>query len=289
MNESHDQMDHLVRALSHDMNANFMLMESSFSTLQQSLETQRTEDFDLKEVAAHVRACMTESRRFLNDLVGLARTGRVEMEPELTDTESVVEEVLFEQRELFADRNVAVEVCGPLPKLWCNRHRLKQVITNLVRNAAKHGMDAREPKLKISGEGDGSAPGMASLSIHDNGSGIRPEWREEIFMPGRRLPDTRVEGSGMGLAIVRKIVQHYGGSVCVESGTEGGTAFEIELPSISGAKNDDGFSGATVDHETIPPDRRLDHDTPHDDPRLHSHRSRSRRTEPRRRLSGPDV
>ena len=153
MNESHDQMDHLVRALSHDMNANFMLMESSFSKLQRSLETeQQPENVDLKEVATHVRACMTESKRFLNDLVGLARTGRVEMEPEMADTNSVVEEVLFEQRELLSEGHVVVDVASDLPNLWCNRHRLKQVVTNLVRNAVKHGTDPSQPRLTVRGE-----------------------------------------------------------------------------------------------------------------------------------------
>jgi signal transduction histidine kinase len=288
MNESHDQMDHLVRALSHDMNANFMLMESSFSTLQRSLETEQTEDFDLKEVATHVRACMTESRRFLNDLVGLARTGRVEMEPGLTDTDGVVEEVLYEQRELLSDRNVAVDVAEKLPKLWCNRHRLKQVITNLVRNAVKHGTDPSNPRLAIQGEGDCDESGTALLRVHDNGPGIPPEWREEIFMPGRRAPGTLSEGSGMGLAIVRKIVQHYGGAVRVESPSEGGTAFEIELPTVGGMESGAESLMTSVGDESIPEDRRLDHDRPHEDPQLHSHRVPSRRSEPRRRFSGYD-
>ncbi len=60
MRQSHDQLDHLIRALSHDMNANFMLMENSFSRLQRSLETRHTDDGDLKDAASRVRACMTE-------------------------------------------------------------------------------------------------------------------------------------------------------------------------------------------------------------------------------------
>lgn len=288
MNESHDQMDHLVRALSHDMNANFMLMESSFSKLQRSLETEQTEDFDLKEVATHVRACMTESRRFLNDLVGLARTGRVDMEPELTDTDGVVEEVLFEQRELLSDRGVTVEVAENLPRLWCNRHRLKQVLTNLIRNAVKHGTDPSEPRLTIRGEGSGDESGMAQLLIHDNGPGIPNEWQEEIFMPGRRAPGTRSDGSGMGLAIVRKIVRHYGGTVRALSPPEGGTVFEIELPTVGGMEVGAEPLTTSVGDEAIPEARRLDHERLHEDPQLHSHRVRSRRSEPRRRFSGSD-
>lgn len=287
MNESHDQMDYLIRALSHDMNANFMVMENSFSKLQRSLEPETTGEMDAKEIAAHVRACMTESRRFLNDLVGLARTGRVEMDPELADTDGVVEEVLFEQRELLADRKVAVEVSEGLPKLWCNRHRLKQIITNLIRNVLKHGLDPNEPRLTIHGDETCEQSDMAVLRISDNGSGIPEEWHEEIFMPGRRVPGTPSDGTGMGLAIVRKIVQHYGGTVCVETPADGGTTFAIQLPS-TGSPDLGSESFLELVGDPIPADRRLDHDTPHDDPRLHSHRTRSRRKEPRQRLLGSD-
>ncbi len=288
MSESHEQLDHLIRALSHDMNANFMLMESSFSRLQHALEQKSSDDKDLKEMAAHVRACMTESRRFLNDLVGLARTGRVEMEPELADTDGVVEEVLFEQRELLGNRNVVVEVGPSLPKLWCNRHRLKQVVTNLIRNAVKHGTDPGEPRICITAQSDCDQSGTALLRIHDNGPGIPAEWQEEIFLPGRRMPGTESEGSGMGLAIVRKIVQHYGGTIGVVSGPEQGTAFEIRLPTVDGGEVEPECSQTLPENEAVPPDRRLDHDTPHEDPPLHPHRNPSRRTKPKRHFTGSD-
>lgn len=288
MNESHDQVDHLVRALSHDMNANFMVMENSFSRLQRALRAGEEVTPDLTEVAAHVRACMVESRRFLNDLVGLARTGRVEMEPELADTDSVVAEVLFEQREMLNERNVTVDVAETLPKLWCNRHRLKQVVTNLIRNAVKHGTDPNQPRITIRGESEGDRSGMALLRIGDNGPGIPAEWHEEIFMPGRRLPTAKSEGSGMGLAIVRKIVQHYGGTVRVRSDLQEGTVFEIELPSIDNVESSPEALPALADLGPLPTDRRLDHDRPHDDPRLHPHRTPTRRTEPGRRFLGTD-
>ncbi|MHB8899160.1 MAG: sensor histidine kinase [Thermoguttaceae bacterium] len=288
MSQSYDQLDHLVRALSHDMNANFMLMESSFSRLERTLEEKQPGDVDLKEVAAHVGACMTESRRFLNDLVALARTGRVEMEPELADTNAVAEEVLFEQREVLAEAAVAVELCGPLPKLWCNRHRLKQVITNLVRNAVKHGTDPSRPRIRIWGESAGEGSGMAIVRIHDNGAGIPPHWREEVFLPGRRMPGTEADGSGMGLAIVRKIVQHYGGSVRVAPGEVEGTTLEIELPSVAGPQEAWGPPAGSATTEPLPADRRLDHDRPHEDPALHPHCSRSHRSQHNRRFSGSD-
>ena len=68
------------------------------------------------------------------------------------------------------------------------------------------------------------------LSIHDNGPGIPVASREEIFLPGRRLPGAHESGSGMGLAIVRKIVEHYGGQAFVDPLCPNGAAVVVTLP-----------------------------------------------------------
>lgn len=236
LRRSRDELDHLVRALSHDMTANFMLLDSSFAQLKRSLHTASAEEVD--QSVAHVEACLRESKRFLDDMVLLARTGRVPMEPTRVELEELVQEVLFEQRELLAERRVAVEVRQPLAAVWCNRQRLKQVVTNLIRNAVKHGCDPQQPNITVSAAPEGRA-GEAGLRvrlvIHDNGPGIDPRFHEEMFLPGRRLPQAVGDGSGMGLAIVKKIVEHYGGTVRVDATCAAGTAIVVELPVPSGS------------------------------------------------------
>jgi len=242
------ELDHLVRALSHDMSANFMLLESSFCQLKKSLralsENRQSGDGDvqgpLARRVAHVDACLRESKRFLEDLVHLAKTGKVEMEPGRVELAEVVGEVLFEQRELLIERGVDVTVQPSLPAVWCNGGRVKQTVTNLVRNAVHHGCDRAEPRLTIgplppdniliTGDDDS----MTGFAIHDNGSGIERQHRREIFLPGRRLARAAAEGSGMGLAIVKKIVDYYGGSICVDPECREGTRFLVALPSADG-------------------------------------------------------
>jgi len=252
-----EQLDHLVRALSHDMSANFMLLENSFSQLKRSLEALEEEAgpisakhpagrsgrvdlspspaHELSGQVAHVEACLRGSRRFLEDLVWLARTGRVEMEPSRVDLSAVVDEVLFEQRELLAEHHVEVEVQPPLPVLWCNPTRLKQIVTNLLRNAAHHGCDPKHPRITIARAAPTDAAGAnqhgaAAFRIHDNGPGIDRRFSREIFLPGRRLRGAGADGSGMGLAIVEKIVDHYDGSVYVDTDCDAGTALVVCLP-----------------------------------------------------------
>ncbi|HLA84728.1 MAG TPA: HAMP domain-containing sensor histidine kinase [Thermoguttaceae bacterium] len=230
----HEDMDHFVRALSHDMNANFMLLESSFGRLKKELSGASVPE--VAEIVSHVDACLDQSKRFLNDLIHLARTGTVEMEPGRTELAAVVDEVLFEQDELLRGRGIRVEVRRPLPAVWYNRQRLKQIVTNLVRNAIRHGCDPRSPRIEIQAlRGDDAAKNddvypAVRLRVHDNGPGIDPRFAEDIFLPGTRLNTAAEEGSGMGLAIVKKIAEHYGGTVRIDYGQGPGTTIEILVP-----------------------------------------------------------
>jgi signal transduction histidine kinase len=233
---ANDELNHFVRALSHDMRVNFLLLESSFSQLKDNIAKGR--QGVPPESVAHVEACLRQSQRFLDDLVELGRSGNVQVEPSTVDLARVVDEVLFEQRELIGQRGVEVQVQRPLPVVWCHEGRLKQILVNLLRNAVKHGCDRQSPKIVI-GPAEppmrkdhpaGSADRTVAFQIHDNGRGIDPRFQEDIFLPGRRLPEADAEGSGMGLAIVRKIVDHYRGSVYVDPDCPSGTAFVVALP-----------------------------------------------------------
>ena len=237
-----EELKYLVRALSHDMSANFMLLEDSFAQFKKALgKNPPSEPPDaagsqqqINVHAAHVEACMRESRRFLDDLVRLAQTGNVDMEAGRVEVARVVEDVLFEQHDLLRRRQVDVAVERPLPVVWCNAGRLKQVVTNLVRNAAYHGCDRGRPQLTIASHSDADADDdtMTAFEVHDNGPGIEPTMRREIFLPGKRLATADAEGSGMGLAIVKKIVDYYGGEVYVDPECRAGTAMVVSLPAI---------------------------------------------------------
>lgn len=230
------ELDHYVRALSHDMNANLMVLESSLRQLKRKSSQQETLH-GLAEDFAHVEACLRESKRFVDDLVLLGKTGSVDLDPAHVELDRIVDEVLFEQGPLLAERKVDVAREFGLPSVWCNESRVKQVITNLIRNAVRHGCDPLSPRVSI---GQVPPPRGASgaqyvwLRIHDNGPGIPEAHRQEIFLPGRRLASAHPDGSGMGLAIVRKIVERSGGTIFVDASTPG-TAFVLSLPSASSA------------------------------------------------------
>ena len=274
---SDEELDHLVRALSHDMSAHFMLLEQSVTRLTGSLDA--LSPVDLERNVTHVEACLRESKRFVNDLVDLAKTGRVDMDPGRVGLSAVIDEVLFEQAALIHERNVSIEVDDPLPQVRCNEHRVKQVITNLLRNAVLHGCDKDCPRIEISvvtAKNRLSNGGLVTLRFHDNGPGIDPSFHESIFLPGKRLAEADSDGSGMGLAIVKKIVEHYGGTIQIDPSCPTGTAFLVTLPgepldSPSLSEPDGGNGADRTDRESRR--RSLDHDAAHRDRRLQPHQS----------------
>jgi len=226
LRRNNEELNHFVRALSHDMGANLMLIEGSVSRLKRSLAEHSAPAAD--ESLAHMEACLRQSRRLLNDMVELGRTGSVHVAPGRVELDAVLDEVLFEQRELLASRGVEVQIERPLPVFWCNEDRLKQIVVNLIRNAVAHGCDAQRPRIVVSARP--ARERLAGFRIHDNGPGIEPQFREEIFLPGRRLADASADGTGMGLAIVRKSVELYGGDVFIDVECPAGTAFVVQLP-----------------------------------------------------------
>ncbi len=230
---------HALRGISHDMGAAHMMLEHSFRRLKTLLETRPSEDAPCNEVGLHlsqVEACMQAARGYLDDVTRLSTSGAVEMEPEPIEVGAILDRILFEQAALLDERGVEVRLCGQLPAVWCHPERLKQILTNLLRNAVLHGCDVDRPQVSVQRcappEGDDS---LAAVQIHDNGPGIDPRRRREIFLPGRRLEGGKAEGSGWGLPTARRIAERFGGSLALDAHCHRGTTFILALPDASEA------------------------------------------------------
>ena len=232
------QTDQLLRTVTHDLGANLLVMEGACRKLLKCLAAgDSVLPPDAAEAVRHLDACVRQSRSFVADLGDLAKGGDLTMTAERLDLDAVVEGVLFEQRDLIAERRVQVSVRGPLGVAWLNATRGRQVFTNLVRNALRHGCDASSPRLDIApvSPGPGTTPPIEPaqrriwLRIWDNGPGVPAAYRERIFLPGERAPNAAADGSGLGLAIVRRIVEHYRGTIALDPAAPG-ASFVFSLP-----------------------------------------------------------
>jgi len=121
----------------------------------------------------------------------------------------------------------AVMTRDPLPEVWCDPTQIARVLQNLIVNAAKfHGADP--PKIHIGARREGNE---WVFSVKDNGIGIDPEYFDRIFVIFQRLQSrVEYEGTGMGLAIGKRIVERHGGRIWVESQVGAGSTFYFTLP-----------------------------------------------------------
>jgi signal transduction histidine kinase len=171
---------------------------------------------------------LSRLERLMNELLDVSRVtaGRLKLEPETIDLRDLVREVLQRSEEDLeeAGSQASLEAPDPVVGSW-DPARLDQVVTNLISNAIKYGLGR---PIDVTLTSDGST---ARLMVRDRGIGIAPEQRGRIFGRFERaVSDRHYGGFGLGLWIVRQIVEASGGAVQFDSQPDHGTTFVVELP-----------------------------------------------------------
>jgi len=164
----------------------------------------------------------------LTDLLELSRIGRKMNAPEMILFDSLVNEVIETTNGRLQAGRVDVIVKGPFSNVYGDRGRLLEVVQNLVDNAAKFMGDQPSPQVEI-GQDDRVEDGYATFFVRDNGIGIAPEFHERIFGLFNRL-NPKIEGTGIGLALVKRIIEFHGGRVWIQSAAGSGATFYFTLP-----------------------------------------------------------
>jgi len=160
----------------------------------------------------------------IDGILQYSRAGRVKAKPELIDVGIMVREVV----ELLSPREgIAVDVMPEMPTVKTERVPLQQVFLNLIGNAIKH-TGSEEPLIQVAWR---DREAFVEFSVCDNGQGIAPQYHERIFGIFQTLEARdKVEGTGIGLSVVKKIVETKGGRVWVESDIGQGAAFRFLWP-----------------------------------------------------------
>ena len=166
-------------------------------------------------------------QRLIEDLLEIARLGREPMKQAETDLDAVVDEVLASLSFSLAEKKVEVRR-QPLGRITCDRVRVAEVFRNLITNALKYN-DKPVPLVEI-GRRE-SATGESEFTVQDNGIGIKPDFHARVFAPFKRLhaKEAYGGGSGVGLAIVKRIVEAHGGHIGVSSQPGEGATFAFTL------------------------------------------------------------
>ena len=189
--------------------------------------------------AAHVGQILGGAEHLLQLVGEMLDLGRIEadrlaLELQAVDTQALVDECHGLVRELARGRGVALAAPprgAGLPAVWADRMRLRQVLLNLLSNAIKYSHPAGSVAVRAQAEG-----GQLLIEVCDDGPGIAPEAQQRLFQPFERLGAERgpVEGTGIGLALSRRLVQAMGGQIGVRSAPGRGSVFWVRLP-VAGA------------------------------------------------------
>ena len=219
-----DELQNFTYTVSHDLKAPLVTISGFMGYLEQDA---RNGELDkLNKDILRINEAISKMQRLLNELLELSRIGRIMNPPEDVPFGEIVSEALALVEGRLKEKQVQVEVDGNLPSVYGDRARLVEVIQNLVDNAAKFTTDQENSKIEI---GVDRTSEDRTFFVRDNGTGIESVHFERIFGLFNKL-DSLTEGTGIGLALVKRIIEVHGGKIWVESkGLNEGTTFYFTL------------------------------------------------------------
>jgi signal transduction histidine kinase len=230
LRRSNQELEQFAYVASHDLQEPLRMVGSYTQLLARRYHGKLDRDAD--EFIGFAVDGVSRMQRLINDLLQYSRVGTRGRAPEPTDTEAVLGRSL-QNLKLALEDNHATVTHEPLPKVMADDRQLEQLFQNLVGNAVKfHGTEP--PRVHVRAE---RSNGSWMFSVKDNGIGLDPQYSDRIFLIFQRL-HTREEyaGTGIGLAVCKKIVERHGGRIWVESEPGKGADFRFTLPASDSAR-----------------------------------------------------
>lgn len=213
-------LDHFVYVASHDFKAPLRGIDNLASWIEE--DAGHRMGAEAQEHLRLLRRRVLRLENLLEDLLAYSRAGRLKVPLEMVDVRELVASLVSD---IAVPEGISIDVAGNLPTILSPKTPLKHIFYNLISNAVKHH-DKPNGVIEISGERDGL--GGYRFRVSDDGPGIPERFHQRIFDMFQTLqPRDVVEGSGMGLAIARRLVQSYNGELAVLSGDARGTTFEF--------------------------------------------------------------
>ena len=218
-------MERFTYTVSHDLKSPLVTLKSFLGYLEEDLR--KADEGRVARDLDYLRGAAGQMGDLLDDLLEMSRVGRVANRPELLTAREVVEQALTAVAGPLAERGVAVRAFEQHVPLLGDPARLREVWQNLIENAVKFLGDQPHPEIEVSVALDDR---NTVFSVCDNGIGVPEAYHDQIFSLFEKL-DRSSEGTGLGLALARRIVELYGGTIWVESPRPGGgSCFRFTLP-----------------------------------------------------------
>jgi len=226
LQEKNVELERFLYTASHDLKSPVVTIRSFLGYLERDMAAGDagliTKDMDF------IRTATVKMVQLLSALLDVARIGRVVSEPVNVTFRALADTVLGSVAGQITQRGVTTQVDDHAVTLWGDRLRLEEVWQNLVDNACKFMGEQKDPRIELGVE---TRNEETVFFVRDNGIGIAPCYQTKVFGLFEKL-DQKAEGSGVGLALVKRIVEMYAGRIWVESkGAGHGSCFYFTLPS----------------------------------------------------------
>jgi signal transduction histidine kinase len=205
------ELERFTYTVSHDLKSPLITIRGYLGHLEASAVAGNLDQF--RADAARIHRATNKMEELLRDLLALSRVGRIRNPDEDVPLASVARDAEDLVRGALVARGVMVSIAPDLPVVRGDKQRLVEVMQNLIENATKFMGEQTHPRIEIGSRADPSGP---VFFVRDNGVGIDPKHRDKVFDLFEKLtPGT--DGTGVGLALVKRIVEAHGGRVWVES------------------------------------------------------------------------
>jgi len=228
LQEMVNELEHFSYTITHDLRAPLRAMHGFAGLLAEEGGPSLNEES--RGYLSRITTAAGRMDRLITDALSYSRAVRHEMPKEPVDVGRLLRGMI-ESYPIFQEPKARIEIVGELPRVLGNEAGLTQCFSNLLGNAVKFVPAGRVPQVRITSERHGDA---VRFVCEDNGIGIPKELQSRVFVMFQRLSKD-YEGTGIGLALVKKVVERMGGSVGVESEPGQGSRFWIELKA---AEND---------------------------------------------------
>jgi signal transduction histidine kinase len=217
-------LDSFVHTVAHELKAPLMTIQGMAGTVLEDHAAGLTPEG--LHYLERIQVTTEKMERLLLDLLALARIGKEACEAEEVYLDDVVDDVLLGVAQTLRERRIKLSV-AELPSVRAVPSQVELVVRNLVSNAIKYMGDTEAPLIEI-----GAIERLTEVEIwvRDTGIGIDPAYHDRVFEIFQRLKDVDAEGSGVGLPIVKKIVESAGGRIWVESAPGEGSTFRFTWP-----------------------------------------------------------
>jgi signal transduction histidine kinase len=233
LEQKNTELERFTYTVSHDLKSPLITIKGFAGLLED--DTLRKDPVQLKKDVQRIISAADTMQQLLSDVLELSRIGRVVSLPEKIPFGTIAKEAVDLLAGPLAGRGVWIEVAPGLPVVSVDRVRIREVMVNLIENAIKFMGSQQNPVIRVGVETDGTTP---VFFVQDNGIGIDPRYLERIFNLFERL-DTSTLGTGIGLTIVRRIIETHGGKIWAESeGVGKGTTFRFTLPGVPDKRDD---------------------------------------------------